>query len=203
VGPVYTGRTGMPDPLSDLPVPDPSLMSKQSNNKVQYTSGNTSLQPGVFKGGISVSGTGSLTLAPGIYYMDGGGFSFSSQGSLLGNGVMIYNAPGNGNSNGISVSGQGSMVLSGPTTGVYQGVTFFQDRTSSVTGSVSGTGGQTSITGTFYFAGAQLNVNGNGGVANLGSQYISRDLSLGGNGGINIDWHPDKVARRRSIFIVE
>src|SRR5262249_2518139 len=98
-----------------------------------------SLQPGVYKGGISVSGTGNLTLSPGVYYMDGGGFSFSGQGSLTGNGVMIYNAPGNGNSDNISVSGQGSINISAPTSGIYQGVTFFQDRTSSVGGSVSGT----------------------------------------------------------------
>src|SRR5215468_6237016 len=126
--------------------------------------------------------------------MDGGGFSFSGQGSLYGPGVMIYNAPKNGNSGGISVTGQGSMILTPPTSGIYQGLTFFQDRTSTVTGNVQGAGGATSITGTFYFAGAQLNVSGNGGVANIGSQYISRDLALSGNGGINIQWTPYTVA---------
>jgi hypothetical protein len=203
VGPIYTNHQGMADPLVDLPVPDTSTMTVQSNRSTQYTSGDISLQPGVYKGGISASGTASLTLAPGVYYMDGGGFSFSGQGNLTGNGVMIYNAPGNGNSGGISVSGQGSMVISAPTSGVYKGVTFFQDRTSTVTGNVQGTGGTTDITGTFYFAGALLNVSGNGGVANLGSQYISYDLALGGTGGINISWQPDQVAQRRSIYLVE
>jgi hypothetical protein len=178
-------------------------MPVQSNKKVQYTGGTVNLQPGVYKGGISVSGTGSLNLAPGIYYMEGGGFSFSGQGSLNGPGVMIYNAPGNGNSGGISVSGLGSINLSGPTSGLYQNLTFFQDRTSTVTGNVSGTGGQTNITGTFYFAGALLQVNGNGGVSNVGSQYISNQLSLGGTGGINISWTPNTVARRRQINLVE
>src|SRR5262249_32638166 len=129
VGPIYTGKAPTPDPLAELPIPDPNNMTVQSKKKIQYTNGTTSLQPGVYKGGISVSGTGSLNLSPGIYYMDGGGFSFSGQGSLTGLGVMIYNAPGNGNSSGISVSGLGSMVLSGPTSGIYQGITFFQDRT--------------------------------------------------------------------------
>src|SRR5206468_2452122 len=112
-GPIHTGRPGLEDPLADLPVPDSSTMTKQSNKKVQYTSGDVSLQPGVYKGGINVSGTGSLTLAPGIYYMDGGGFSFAGQGSLFGEGVMIYNNPGNGNADGISVTGQGSIQLTG------------------------------------------------------------------------------------------
>jgi hypothetical protein len=202
-GNIYTGRAPWDDPLADLPVPDPTTLSAQSNKKTQFSGGTVNLQPGVYKGGISVSGTGSLNLAPGIYYMDGGGFSFSGQGSLNGQGVMIYNAPGNGNSGGISVTGQGSISLSGPTSGVYQGLTFFQDRTSNVTGNISGTSGTTNITGTFYFAGALLQVSGNGGVVNLGSQYISRLLTLGGNGGINIQWSPPTVARKRQINLVE
>lgn len=202
-GTVHTGRPGLEDPLQDLPVPDPTLMTLQSNKKTQYTSGTIDLQPGVYKGGISVSGTASLNLAPGIYYMDGGGFSFSGQGNLFGEGVMIYNDPGNGQADGISVSGQGSLVLSGPTSGVYHGITFFQDRTADVNGNISGTGGTTDISGTFYFAGSNLSISGNGGVVNIGSQYISRLLELGGNGGISIDWAPDKVARARNIYLVE
>jgi hypothetical protein len=202
-GQINTGRLPTADPLADMPPPDPSTMTRQTNKKTQVTSGTLDLQPGVYKGGISVSGTGSINLAPGIYYMDGGGFSFSGQGSLVGHGVMIYNAPGNGNADGISVTGQGSIDLTGITSGVYQGMTFFQDRTSTVTGNISGTSGTTNITGTFYFPAAQLNITGNGGVVNLGSQYISYDLNLGGNGGINIQWSPDTVARKRSIYLVE
>jgi hypothetical protein len=203
IGPIYTERRPMEDPLADLPVPNPLAMSKQSTRKIQYTNGSETLSPGVYKGGISVSGTGSLTLQPGVYYMDGGGFSFSGQGSLYGDGVMIYNAPGNGNADGISVTGQGAVTLTGMKTGIYEGMTFFQDRNANVTGTVSGTGGGTSITGTFYFAGSLLNISGNGGVVNMGSQYISRQLNLGGNGDIFISWSPDKVARRRTITLVE
>jgi hypothetical protein len=202
-GNIETGRAPWDDPLAELPVPDPNSMPVQSTKKTQFTSGTVNLQPGVYQGGISVSGTGSLNLAPGIYYMQGGGFGFSGQGSLNGQGVMIYNEPGNGNSDSISVSGQGSLTLSGPTSGIYQGVTFFQDRTSNVTGNISGTSGTTNITGTFYFAGALLQVSGTGGVANVGSQYISNQLTLGGNGGVYINWNPYTVARQRRINLVE
>jgi hypothetical protein len=178
-------------------------MVQQSNKKLHTTSDMLELWPGVYRGGISVSGTGSLYLHPGIYYMDGGGFSFAGQGSLEGHEVMIYNAPGNGNSAGVSVTGQGSMILDGPKSGPYQGLTFFQDRTMNVDGTIEGTGGTTSIIGTFYFAGAHLKISGNGGVANLGSQYISRLLTLGGNGGIHVTWGPEKVARKRAVHLVE
>jgi Putative Flp pilus-assembly TadE/G-like len=203
VGPIHTGQRPVEDPLAELPPPDPSTMLIQADKKIQYTSGVTTLSPGVYKGGISVSGTGSLILEPGIYYMDNGGFSFSGQGSLTGNGVLIYTNPGNGNSDGISVAGQGSVSISAMQTGPYAGITFWQDRTSSVTGTISGSSGTTSITGTFYFAGALLNVTGNGGVVNLGSQYISNNLNMGGSGTINIQWTPETVAKKRSITLVE
>jgi hypothetical protein len=202
-GTMNLGRRPMPDPLSWLPVPNPSTMTVQQTHQTQYTQGTTTLYPGVYTGGISASGSASIILMPGIYYMDGGGFGFSGQGSLTGNGVMIYNAPKNGNTGGISVTGNGSINLSGPTSGIYQGVTFFQDRSSTVTGTVSGTGAGTNITGTFYFAGALLNVSGSGGVSNLGSQYISYDLGISGNGGMNINWTPYTVGRKRTIVLVE
>jgi len=205
VGDMRTHSMGMNDPLAHIPPPDPGSLTVQSNKKVQYTSGNVTLEPGVYRNGISVSGSGSLTLSPGIYYMDGGGFSFSGQGSLQGEGVMIYNSPGNGNGGGIDVSGQGSLILHGPTSGQYKGLTMFQDRTSTVPGNVqgSGGGGTTDITGTFYFANALLKVGGNGGVANIGSQYISRTLDIGGNGAIEINWKPEKVVPGRNIYLVE
>jgi hypothetical protein len=202
VGPIYTGRRPTADPLVDIPVPDPSTMTVQSNNKTQYTQGSITLNPGVYTGGITASGTASLTLNPGVYYMDGGGFSFTGQGNLLAQGVMIYNAPHNGNSGNVNVSGTGNITLSGPTSGVYQGLTFFQDRTSTVSASVSG-GGSGSITGTFYFASALLTVSGGAGVSNVGSQYISYDLTLTGGGGINVDWTPYTVARKRAFYLVE
>lgn len=202
-GNMHVNSNPMEDPFQYLPVPDPSTMTKQSNKKSQYTQGSTVLQPGVYKGGISASGTASLTLMPGIYYMDGGGFSFSGQGNLYGDGVLIYTSPGNGNSDGVSVTGQGQITLTGMKSGIYQGMTFWQDRNSNVTATISGTSGTTSISGTFYFAGALLNVSGNGGVVNVGSQYVSKDLNLGGNGTINIQWTPYTVGRRRMITLVE
>ena len=203
IGDIYVNRPTMEDPFLFLPAPDPSSMVIQSRKKLQETQDSITLNPGVYKGGISVSGVGSLYLMPGIYYMDGGGFSFSGQGSLYGDGVLIYSSPGNGNSDGISVSGQGQITLTGMKSGIYQGMTFWQDRTSNVTGNISGTSGTTSITGTFYFAGAQLNVSGNGGVVNVGSQYVSNRLAISGNGTINIQWNPFTVGRRRMITLVE
>ena len=63
-------------------------------SSVRYSgSSPLTLRPGTYLGGITVTGQGSVTLSPGIYYMAGGGFSVTGSGSVTGAGVMIVNAP--------------------------------------------------------------------------------------------------------------
>src|SRR5262249_58935411 len=74
-GPLTSNAPPIPDPLASLPVPDPSTMTVQRNKKLTNSGNKTpNLQPGVYVGGISATG-GTVKLAAGIYYMQGGGFS--------------------------------------------------------------------------------------------------------------------------------
>ena len=199
VGNIEYGTPPEPDPLRHIPEPDPTDMA--SHNKLQGSGPRTySITPGVYRGGISVSGQASLTMAPGIYYMDGGGFSFSGQGNLLAHGVMIYNAP-QSNSHNVSISGTGSITMSPPTDGIYKGLTLFQDREATNTMSVSG-GGTMDIKGTFYTANGTLDVGG-GGSGQIGSQYVSRFLSIRGNGTLQVDYDPNQAIPRRVLQLVE
>jgi hypothetical protein len=133
--------------------------------------------------------------------MDGGGFSYTGMGNLTAYGVMIYNDP-NSNSDVIDISGLGSVNITPMTTGLYAGITFFQERTSTNIMTVSGNGNMY-ITGTFYVAGGTLKVTGNGTGNVIGAQYISNFLNLGGNGEIFIDWNASPTARIRQIGLVE
>jgi hypothetical protein len=199
-GTILDGQIPTPDPLASLPEPDPTTMTVQSKKTVKLQNqGSLSLQPGVYTGGIQVTG-GNLTLAPGIYYMDGGGFSFSGTGSLNAPGVMIVNAPSS-NSDNISITGTGAINLSPPTNGVYQGISLWQTRASTNTLTVAG-GGSGAITGTFYAQHGTLKVSGGGGQA-VGSQYISWDVSLSGNGNFTIAWSPPNVAPGKIFQLVE
>ena len=201
-GQMNINSRAVPDPLADLPPPDPTTMTIQSRHKEQWTSGTRTIYPGVYKGGISASSTANVVMMPGIYYMDEGGFQFTGSGSLIGDGVMIYNKPGNGQANGVDISAQGYVHLTPPTSGIYQGILLFQERTSNVAASVSG-GSNMDLTGTFYFAGAQLNITGSSGFGNFGSQYISNTLNVQGTGQLYVDWDPNKVAQVRLITLVE
>jgi hypothetical protein len=198
VGPIEYGTPPEPDPLRHIPEPDPTGM--ESKNKLHLSNGTRSITPGVYRGGISVSGQGNLNMAPGIYYMDGGGFSFSGQGNLMAQGVMIFNAP-QSNSHVVDISGTGSIVMSPPQDGLYKGLTLFQDRESGNTMSVTG-GGLMDISGTFYTANGTLDIGG-GGSGKIGSQYISRFLSIRGNGSLGIDYDPTQAIPRRILHLVE
>jgi hypothetical protein len=199
-GTVLSGQVPTPDPLAYLPEPDPTNMTVQSKHTVKLTNqGSLSLQPGVYQGGINVTG-GNLTLAPGIYYMDGGGFSFTGSGSLTAPGVMIVNAP-QSNSDNVKIAGTGAINLSPPTSGLYQGISLWQTRASTNTLEVSG-GGSGSVTGTFYAQHGTLKVSGGGG-SSVGSQYISWDVNLTGNGNFGIVWSPAAVAPEKDLQLVE
>jgi hypothetical protein len=67
--------------------------------------------------------------------------------------------------------------------------------------SISGSGNFT-LSGTFYAPNAMLAITG-GGNAIIGSQYISRALSLGGNGNITINYTNSGTARIREATLVE
>jgi Flp pilus assembly protein TadG len=199
-GGVNYGTEPQPDPLRHIPEPSINGQTVQSNGPTHVSNGTRRLSPGTYRGGISVSGQGNLVMDPGIYYMDGGGFSFTGQGNLFASGVMIFNAP-TSSSHKVDISGTGSILMSPPTSGIYQGLTLFQDRESANELSVSG-GGNMHITGTFYAAGALMKVSG-GGDSKVGSQYISRFLTITGNGGLRIDYDPSQAIPRRILGLVE
>jgi hypothetical protein len=168
----------------------------------------------------------SANNAGGIFYINGGGFKSTGASVIMDpattGGVMIYNEPaGTASSEKIQITGNsaGTVNLAPLASGPYAGISLWQDRTSPVNALVEGNG-NFSILGTFYMAGALLNVNGNGatttgftdGAGNyhpagssptIGSQYITQDLSLGGNGNIHIAYNGPMQARTRIITLVE
>lgn len=201
-GTIQSGASPVADPLESLEEPSPGSLTTQSSSKLRFTgSSSHTINPGLYIGGISLTGSGSLTMNPGIYYLQGGGITLSGSGSITGSGVMIYNAP-NSNSDSVSLNGSGSLTLSPPTSGPYQGITIFQDRTATAPVTMNGSG-SVNVTGTFYAAKASLSVTGSGSTNVYGSQYITYTLNTTGSGSINITGTAAASARTRSFGLVE
>jgi PKD domain/Matrixin len=197
--PEFNHEAATPDPIA-LPLPPAPSTHFAA---VKYSgSALLTLSPGTYDGGISVTGKGPVTLLPGVYYMNGGGFTVSGQGSVTGAGVLIVNAP-HSTSDVISISGQGSvnltasMTLPAPYT-AYDGITLMQSPASNNPISVTGQGGLT-MTGTLYAPKALLKIDGNGSVTvsaffaghlSLGGVVVAYDTAVTGNGNLTINADP-------------
>jgi hypothetical protein len=213
-GTVQTGTPPIPDPLRLLPVPPvppdgvmTQVSLEQGNKQYTLTPGRYTNLPAFNPGDVVILQQASAGNG-GIYYIDGGGFKSTGASIIMdpttSGGLMIYNAPrGTQSSEGINISGNssGTVNLSPLTTGTYAGLVFWQERTSTVPMNINGQGTFT-ITGTFYAANALLQISGQGD-ATIGSQYISRTLSLSGGGNIIIDYSDSLTARQRDLYLVE
>jgi hypothetical protein len=113
-----TGAAFVPDPLGGLGAPAGSGSPRGS--VILTGSSSLTIGPGIYSG-ISVANGAHLTLLPGIYVINGGGFQVADMSSVSGSGVVICNAGGS-----IRVANGAVVNLSPPTTGPYAGIVFFQ-----------------------------------------------------------------------------
>ena len=163
-----SSRTG--DPFINLPAPTVSSTCDHTN----YSLGNANtdtINPGVYCGGITVSGSAVLNLNPGLYILNGGGFNNTHSGTINSvalngvTGVTFFLTGQHGyTAAGMQMVGNSISNLSAPTSGTYQGVLFYQDRSSSGTYAATNTLGNSATltaTGSFYFPTSALALTGN------------------------------------------
>jgi Flp pilus assembly protein TadG len=216
----FEGVPPTPDPLAYLPAPTPSGLGTITKTSVdsgpskftQYV-----LTPGQFGGpGPSLpnfTGTDVVILKQasagndGIYYLNQGGLNFSGTTMKMdpgtSGGVMLYNA-GTSTNDKITITGSsaGTVNLGPLTSSTYQGLSFFQAR--NATEDLQFTGNGTfNISGTFYAPNSTVKVTGNGGSASVGSQWIAKDISIAGDGNVQLTYAGGSVARTRLIGLVE
>jgi Flp pilus assembly protein TadG len=182
------GQPPMADPLASLPVPSTSGMTTYSNPN--YTSGTHTLDPGVYTGGITVSGSGTnVTLNAGTYYLSGGGFLWSSSGTLTAtSGVTIYVTGVTGTGTPAFKASSGTILLSPPSSGTYKGVSYFQDPSSTAYVQLTGSSGW-NLQGTLYGYSAQFKLSGLSSTSSTSysAQIIANSLYLSGNAAINLN----------------
>jgi hypothetical protein len=179
--PPVTGVSAVADPWASLAAP-----TSGSNKGSISISGTTTktIDPGIYSS-ISVSGHATLILNPGIYAIAGGGLRISDSGTVKGTGVLIYNAgsnyPGSGGSFGsINLSNSAMLNISAATTGTYAGVAVFQSRDNMQALSVSNKAVINLQGGLLYAIKATLTVGTNAAVRR--APLIVDQLRLNGSG---------------------
>jgi hypothetical protein len=200
IGTVNYNVPPTPDPLAGLPPPaQPAFptapattpgLNYSTSQGVNYSgSGTLNLYPGYYEG-ISVTGSGSVVLngnpdgSPAIYFLGSHGLSVTNQGGITGSNLMLYNSGGGA----VSLTGSGTMSLSPPTSGTYQGITFYQNRTSNKDVSITAQGNM-NMSGTFYAADAKVSITGVGNYTNqIASQWIAWQLYVTGSGNFTVKY---------------
>jgi hypothetical protein len=184
-GPVCTGAAPTPDPFRNLPAPSSADCPIRSALPLVVVS-STVLQPGVYRGGILVSGEAVVTLAPGVYILEGGGMLVSGDASVSGSGVMVYNTAGLFPAGMIYATGNGRVSLSPPTDGTYAGVSIFQDR--GVGQDIEAdANGSFQVSGLVYAPAARFEVEGNSSVNVARGGLILRSLVVADSAALTVD----------------
>ena len=188
ISPAYkVGTTAISDPFSSLT--PPSVGSCDYTNYNFSGASNTTLSPGVYCGGIKLSGSGNVTFNSGVYIVLGGqganSFAYSGSGNLSGTGVTFF-ITGNKTypAMPIQISGSGNLTFSAQSSGQYMGLLFYQDPSVNYAGTnnYSGSG---NVTGTFYFPTTDLSYSGSGNA--LAQALVAQTISFTGSGNFTKD----------------
>jgi hypothetical protein len=150
------------DPLANVSAP--SWTGCDHATQVNIAGGIVALSPGVYCGGIAISGISTVTFTPGTYILNGGGLTISGSNTIVtGAGVTFYNTADAAHTFApFNITGGTTLDLAAPLTGSLANVLFFQDRaiTSSSTNTIAG--GSTSVfTGVLYFKNSPVLFSGN------------------------------------------
>lgn len=187
------------DPFKDVPPPPfpngncPNLNVNSNETKnVVLTDGNTNGLPAGYTcfGNMTLNGT--VTLAPGIYVLDGGDLRIGAQADVRCSGGCAFvlsskTAATNPSSiGGVDMNGGATVQLTAPSSGTYQGLIIYQDRRAVDTASAnfeSKLNGNSNsfFQGAFYFPAQQVTFNGTAGMTTDCMKLVARRVVYSGN----------------------
>lgn len=157
-----------PEPIGDCPTfedplagrPEPLLGDCDYKN-VTVSDATETLSPGVYCGGLSITGTAKVTLEPGVYAIKDGLLSVRDQASIDGTDVSFFLGP----STWFLFGPESSVSLSARKTGELAGLLFFASRAQSkiITHSILSKNAQR-LVGTVYLPNNSFVVDGDASV---------------------------------------
>lgn len=224
--PYTTESPPLPDPLGSLPSPtwneiddltaetklrvdDPHPSWERITINSPDPNGNPwEIWPGYYSGGFYIDGgdapdTPSVHFNPGVYILGGSsgaktaGLCVQAGGYAVSDEAMFY-ITGDGI---VDIQGNGGMRATPPTSGVYEGVTIFQDRANTNESWIQGTS-DLDLDGTLYFPRSEfLHILGGG--WGFGNQLIGWRFEIQGSGIVGIQYDGRNRAPTTGSFLVE
>lgn len=197
------------DPYSDIE--EPEITGSCHDGSVGTPSGTSTLTPaethpsGVpsmrFCSGLNLSGT--VTLDPGLYLIEGGDFRINSNATISGEGVTFFLADGVE----ITFNGSATTNLSAPSSGPYAGLLMYGSRSASeMEHKLNGTP-DSELEGAIYTPASDIDFTGNfTGDTSGCTQLVASTILFSGNSSLRVDCEgasvrPIKV--RETVVLVE
>ncbi len=197
-------RSVLPPPLGSPASGSPGTAENPDTWRVT-SGGDFTLYPGTYYGGFYSNCTCTITMEPGVYVMAGGGFSKAGGATFAGDGVTIYvtenpnNPTGDGAPEPFSLTGSGALDLSPPTSGLYQGITLWQDE--AITEDFTMRGSNDLVSGILYAPGATLDFAGDTQAGTV--QIIVNGFYLHGNSPLDLTYGEFRDADVLRVVLVE
>jgi hypothetical protein len=113
------------DPLASIAAP---TVGGCNHNDFELDDANTSINPGVYCGGILIKNNSNVTFNPGTYIIKNGGLNIEGNSEINGTGVAFYLT---GSDATIFFDSNTIVDFTAPTTGPLAGLIFFEDRSAS------------------------------------------------------------------------
>ena len=165
--------------------------SLRSSRRLDFdASGEQTIYPGLYKGGITVKNNRVIKMEPGTYFIQDGELNIQAGGIVNALGGVTIVLTGNASAR-LNVQAGGSLNIKAPANGNFKGMAIAQHPTSlpSATkeNSIIG-GGSIEITGVIYFPKQKLNITGNGWISQAAKQFaiVADRIYVEGNGQLNI-----------------
>ena len=182
---IDTGLAPIDDPYSDVSYPSFSGCT-QTNLKVNKS---MTIDAGVYCNGISVNAGATLTLNPGIYYIDQGSFTVNGGATVTGQGVtLVFTSSTGSNWATATINGNATVNLTAPTSGPTAGLVIFADR-NIPTGTVFKFNGGSSeyLGGAVYVPTGAVSYSGGSGTSTSCTQIIGDTVTFTGDSNVAIN----------------
>jgi hypothetical protein len=164
----YDGLGFVPPPQTDCPVlQDPLEYRLPPDNNgcdyldTEFSGGSRTISPGVYCGGLKITGTADVTVDPGTYVIAGGKLEVSSNSKLRGDDVTFYFAD---DAAVIAMKDRALIELGAPREGPLAGILFFENPDAP--------------------AERNFEISSNAARKLLGTIYLPRGIFKGGSGGL-------------------
>ena len=139
---------------------------------------------------LSVGPSGTLTLPPGTYYINGGDAFVQGNLSCTGCTIVLTNkdTAADATIGQFKVNASANINMTAPTDGTFKGLAIYQDRRAkdspSAQNKINGNS-NSSITGALYFPNQELDYNGTGNTTATCTLFVSRRIKFSGNSAIS------------------